>query len=150
LRGNIEILDAGAMSGWLFSDDSPHVSQLFYIALDGNVVASGLANVFRSDLLEAGIGNGSHGFSHYLLADHITSELTSISVLDSRGQLVKEIPVGMLCQHSSPRVSYARRSGNGLEFLWLGDIPEQRPACVLYKESKAIWDGVVSIDPQSR
>ena len=150
MRGNIEVLDAGVISGWLFSDDSPYESQLFYIALDGNVVASGLANIFRGDLLEAGIGNGSHGFSHYVLADYTTKNIKSMSILDSLGYLVKEIPVGELSLQSTPRVSYARRSGNGLEFIWLGDIPEKRPVCVLYKESKVVWDGVVSIDPQSR
>lgn len=76
--------------------------------------------------------------------------MTSISILDSEGHIVKEVLLTSSSQEYTPRVTYARKSGNGLEFIWLGSLPKKQHECVLYKDQKFIWSGVISIAPLTR
>jgi tetratricopeptide (TPR) repeat protein len=56
------IADAKA-TGWAFCPDLPDQPLTVEILRDATVIAAGLANVFREDLLEAGAGDGHHAFS---------------------------------------------------------------------------------------
>ena len=61
-EGNIDICENGVLSGWIrmIGEESPRLIDVY---IDQQLVAKALtANQFRSDLAEAGIGNGRYGF----------------------------------------------------------------------------------------
>jgi len=60
-RGNLDGVADGHVVGWCARNDSEDPVEV-QLLVDGVVVASGKADVFRQDLLKAGIGNGKHGF----------------------------------------------------------------------------------------
>lgn len=49
--------------GWLYSADAPRTRLEVELVADDQVVGRGIANCFRQNLLEAGIGDGKHAFS---------------------------------------------------------------------------------------
>ena len=62
LAGNIEAYQQGFLSGWM-QDTSRPDHNVPLTVYDGNrVVANGVANIFRVDLKQSGIGNGTYGF----------------------------------------------------------------------------------------
>ena len=60
-RGNFDGVADGHVVGWCARNDSKDPVEVQLLA-DGVVVASTKADVFRHDLLAAGIGDGKHGF----------------------------------------------------------------------------------------
>jgi hypothetical protein len=60
-RGNFDAVKDGVAIGWCAENgrDDPVPVELL---ADGVIVASATADIFRPDLLEAGIGTGRHGF----------------------------------------------------------------------------------------
>ena len=62
LHGNIEWADRTGVQGWARDDGSPVIPVSLVVSVDGEPVSRVLANVYRQDLEQAGIGNGRHGF----------------------------------------------------------------------------------------
>ena len=63
LRGNIETVSATRVDGWAWDPDRADAPVSLLVLADGAVVGRCLANRWRHDLLEAGIGDGEHAFS---------------------------------------------------------------------------------------
>ncbi len=62
LEGNFDGLDGSTISGWAFDPAQPEIPVVLEV-LDGDgLIARLTANLFRSDLESAGIGDGRHGF----------------------------------------------------------------------------------------
>lgn len=61
--GYHEVADCNQISGWAWDSQQPNTPISVDIYADGNLLATVLADQFRQDLLNAGIGNGAHVFS---------------------------------------------------------------------------------------
>ncbi|TLM80004.1 glycosyltransferase [Microbulbifer harenosus] len=61
VKGNIDALEAGVIRGWaaIIGESEPVPLQ---VVVDDRVVGAGMANLYRADLLEAGVNEGGHGF----------------------------------------------------------------------------------------
>lgn len=66
--GSIDLVSSNGISGWVWKPDAPNISidaHIYIRNTEGESVAfyAVPANVYRSDLVNAGYGNGYHGFS---------------------------------------------------------------------------------------
>lgn len=84
--GYLDVADCSAIIGWAWDRTAPNAAILVDI-YDGNTLIAGgvLANQFRQDLLNAGKGNGSHGFSIATPASLKDGKPHSISVKFTSG-----------------------------------------------------------------
>jgi hypothetical protein len=62
--GNLDSVDCNGISGWAWDPARPNTPVNVNIYNGTSLVATVAANVFRQDLLNAGKGNGYHGFSY--------------------------------------------------------------------------------------
>lgn len=62
LRGNVDACDAISLRGWVIDDNSPDSVEVD-IFVDNELITQVTANIFRQDLLDAGIGDGKCGFN---------------------------------------------------------------------------------------
>ncbi len=62
LRWQIDEIGRGRIRGWALDTKAPRQRPVLDILLDGRFVGQALANHWRSDLRDAGIGDGFHGF----------------------------------------------------------------------------------------
>ncbi len=62
-RGCIDLFDGAALHGWAIAGTSTSGPRAFALADGEQIVARFEANQFRKDLLDAGIGDGHHGFA---------------------------------------------------------------------------------------
>lgn len=74
-------VENGIARGWAWSPEHPNAPLLLEFLCDGEPVARGLANLYRADLAEAGIGSGCHGFEAAL--PHATGAITIRHVRDA-------------------------------------------------------------------
>lgn len=63
LQGHLDTLTHSGLSGWVSDVDNPNDPVALIIRLDGHIAGRVLANRFRKDLRDAGVGSGYHGFS---------------------------------------------------------------------------------------
>ena len=73
IEGHFDDLDLRGVSGWAYDSNNPNLRLDVEVLIDGRVAGRVTANNHRSDLLEAGIGDGQHSFvlrlSHDLFDD---------------------------------------------------------------------------------
>ena len=62
LRGHVDKVDARRISGWAQTVENPEVPVCLEIYADGHMIGCTLANLYRADLEQAGLGSGRHGF----------------------------------------------------------------------------------------
>ncbi len=62
MLGNIERVDRQGVQGWVRDETDPTSPVSLVVSVDDEVVSRVLANVYRQDLEQAGLGNGRHGF----------------------------------------------------------------------------------------
>ena len=62
LRGHLDDGQGGGLRGWAQDPGQPEVPVCLEIVADGIVFGRTVANLFRTDLAEAGLGSGRHGF----------------------------------------------------------------------------------------
>jgi tetratricopeptide (TPR) repeat protein len=63
LEGHFDGIANNHAQGWLYSPDAPRTRLEVELVCEDKVVARGIANGLRQALLDAGIGDGKHGFS---------------------------------------------------------------------------------------
>ncbi|HEY0909238.1 MAG TPA: Hint domain-containing protein [Bradyrhizobium sp.] len=63
LRGCVDIADAGGIVGWAQNIDHPETPVCLDIYADGRLIGQALANRYREDLKQAGLGSGCHSFT---------------------------------------------------------------------------------------
>jgi hypothetical protein len=68
IKGFVELLRPFQVRGWAYDDNAPASPVEVALLLKGALVGSGVADVFREDLISAGVGDGHHGF--ILNVDH--------------------------------------------------------------------------------
>jgi hypothetical protein len=62
LTGRVDELVDGLIFGWAFNDEQPNEHLVIRVMRGPQVIASGVANIMRRDLPDAGIGDGDHAF----------------------------------------------------------------------------------------
>jgi hypothetical protein len=62
LRGHIDQVTWHVVEGWAQDETYPEVPVCLDILIDGRVISQVLANSYRKDLAEAGLGSGCHAF----------------------------------------------------------------------------------------
>lgn len=63
-QGFLDVADCNMISGWAWNANQPNVPIEVEVYDENRRLASISANVFRADLVTAGIGNGYHGFAY--------------------------------------------------------------------------------------
>jgi glycosyltransferase involved in cell wall biosynthesis len=118
LRSGIDHVSHARIAGWAFDPATPH-ARIAVVAVDhGAVIGRALADLYRPDLEEAGIGDGLHGFELIVpggLATDIRHEIQLFREIDwtplTEGPFVLEpiaagtVPLGDLqghLDHASP------------------------------------------------
>jgi Ca2+-binding RTX toxin-like protein len=66
LRGYVETVSAGRISGWAQNPEYPEAPVCLDIFAGGRLIGQTLANGYREDLKQAGIGSGNHSFGFEL------------------------------------------------------------------------------------
>jgi hypothetical protein len=69
VRGFVDLLVPGRVAGWVQAPDQPDAPLCVDILAAGHQIGFALANVYRRDLVAAGIGHGRYGFELALPAD---------------------------------------------------------------------------------
>uniref|UniRef100_A0A7V6CEB0 Uncharacterized protein n=1 Tax=Thermodesulfobacterium geofontis TaxID=1295609 RepID=A0A7V6CEB0_9BACT len=60
--GSLDAVKGFYVYGWAYNRKNPEERVEVVVLVDGKPVAEGVADLFRQDLLDAGIGDGKHGF----------------------------------------------------------------------------------------
>lgn len=121
LTGHIEIANPRLISGWAQDPHQPDAWVRLVITSNGEQIGSVLANRFRSDLQQAGIGNGDHEFSFELTADAISSETHVVQILrESDGTELPGSPIVLRASQSFEAVSLALKGS--IDFVDLEKI----------------------------
>ena len=60
--GHVDRIVHGKLRGWVMVVDQPKIKAKVHLVADGKVLDSTAANMRRADLVDAGIGDGHHGF----------------------------------------------------------------------------------------
>jgi hypothetical protein len=63
IRGSIEVVTPQSVQGWIYTEDEKIREKVLLAFLGDQCIGSGRVSVFRSDLADAGIGDGHLGFS---------------------------------------------------------------------------------------
>jgi hypothetical protein len=67
LRGYLDVVGSnGVVSGWAQDILAPETPIALNVMVGGHIIAHILANAYRTDLREAGLGSGCHGFEFHL------------------------------------------------------------------------------------
>jgi len=66
VRGAYDLTGDGCVTGWAQAESQPGVALTIAVKINGRWAAYGLANRYRQDLRDAGIGNGCHAFAFTL------------------------------------------------------------------------------------
>ena len=78
-RGHIDGIHGDRIGGWVWDALAPDERHLVEIRVQGELVATVLADRFRQDLVKAGIGDGCYGFMH-----HFETPLDDAGAVDCR------------------------------------------------------------------
>jgi hypothetical protein len=83
-RANLEqVKNEGLVSGWCWDESQPDRAVRLVVLVDGQPVGITVADVYRTDLEQVGMGNGCHAFSYLLPWDRIASKsVTTIGLID--------------------------------------------------------------------
>ncbi|ALG74718.1 hypothetical protein VY88_29260 [Azospirillum thiophilum] len=85
VRGDVDGVEGLTVSGWVHDPAAPADRLSVDLMAGDRVIASGRADRFRSDLLDAGIGDGAHGFRVTLPPDfaHVASHAVQVVVRET-------------------------------------------------------------------
>jgi hypothetical protein len=108
ITGFVDGCDDGAVTGWAARAADTRPVQL-EVLVDGVLVGEVTANLYREDLVKAGIGQGLHGFE-FRLPDRVRSKTRyTVDVRDAQtGQLLQHSPFSVAETPDRPFSSPAR------------------------------------------
>jgi hypothetical protein len=78
IKGFVEYADGSRVRGWAYDPACPSYRLEVLIGIGDKVYASGRADIYRNDLLSAGIDDGSHGFSIDIASAHIPPDAVTL------------------------------------------------------------------------
>ena len=62
IRGALDVADETHVAGWLYSESSDLHGRVVLAFSAGRCIGAGTIEIYREDLLAAGLGHGKHGF----------------------------------------------------------------------------------------
>ena len=131
VAGTCDGLDGEGVHGWAWQPGNPDVRVEIGQWVDGGIVARTIANLPRSDLAAAGIGDGCYGWRMPVRLDPAKAGAQKIEIRDSDGGLLANGSF-QLVQVPAPRMppvagSCDRLDGDGLHgWAWLPAMPHVR------------------------
>lgn len=136
--GYLDKVECGTMRGWVWDRNKPDAPVVLEFSADGKVIGTAVADIYRSDLADAGKGNGSHAYSFTTpsnLKDN-KAHVISAKVRNSSFTL-KYAPKSLTCP-SSARLS-AESAERKLDVTVLGNpVSEQVDVEVRGAEGKPL------------
>jgi hypothetical protein len=108
-EGGLQGVGNGQAIGWVWSPQDPHARVAVKVALDGEIVAEGIAELERIDLVALGKGDGAHGFVIGLPATAATAGCHRILALAGR-ELVALDPSPSFWQEAAPQSPWSEVS----------------------------------------
>lgn len=78
IKGFVEYADRSRVRGWAYDPGRPSQRLEVVIGIGDKVFASGRADIYRNDLLSAGIDDGAHGFSIDIASAQIAAEAVTL------------------------------------------------------------------------
>lgn len=79
MHGCLDAVELGLVYGWAWNPQAPDQPVSVDIQLDGVSIGSCVANIFRPDLRDAGIGDGRHAFQFRLPASLLDNKVHTVS-----------------------------------------------------------------------
>ncbi|WP_128544390.1 hypothetical protein [Larkinella soli] len=102
-EGHLDGADCSSIGGWVYDRDQPNTPLPVELLVNGQVVASQPAGTFRQDLLNAGKGDGRHGFGFQAPAALKTGQPVSVSVrVAASGYSLMGSPKTVTCAGTTP------------------------------------------------
>ncbi len=144
LCGNLDTVSAVEVCGWLA--DRAHFNQVLRVEIlvDGVIVGNTVANVYRQDLEDAGIGNGLHAFVFKFPEPLKQGRYKIVARVAGQGLMIKGSGIYEIVPQLNPSLSHYE---GGIDFVssktcvgwcWRKDSPEQNPVMEI------LVDGVVA------
>lgn len=84
IEGYVDSVRGGLVEGWVWNRNAPNASLPIEVWVDGKLSLLGKADHLRTDLREAGAGDGYHGFSVELPPNYRDGEAHTILVRESQ------------------------------------------------------------------
>lgn len=109
--GHIDYAKDSYAYGWAFNEAAPSQKVIIEIVCHGSVVASGLADQYRSDLDDLGIGDGKHGFKLRLSKELFDGDRHQLIARDARNKAqLQGGPITFGPQQAPPKYDEIPRS----------------------------------------
>jgi hypothetical protein len=99
LSGNLEKVENGTLSGWIWDEANPDQAIEIQIFCDDKPIRTIPANLLRGDLKKAGKGNGRHGYQFALPGKYLDGAEHRLVVKDT----LEDAIVGRLTKVLMPR-----------------------------------------------
>lgn len=122
--GHLDLFQNGVLEGWACLSDTPHCAIPLDIFIDGNKVDTIMPDQYRSDLEQAGYGNGRCAFKYSIARPYCNGREREADVRfhDTGTQLPRSpqralMPRAILTRFESDREPAALRGKNGWYFL---------------------------------
>jgi hypothetical protein len=121
LRGFVDDVSSLRIAGWVQNVENREAPVCLDIYAGGRLIGQTLANRFREDLLQAGLGNGRHAFA-FMLPPWLTFEPDAVRVRRSLDGTALEFaadlrpavqPLTVATTRPPPNVTVHRRSASG-------------------------------------
>jgi hypothetical protein len=128
IQGQVDLIDGERVAGWAYDAASPGRRLLIQVS-SGNIVEVTVANIERQDLIDAGKGDGRHGFEVRFNTTSNLSDLVHIKVvatgLDLPGSPAQVDMIGLIAHESQEKVLECLKSEALLALLALKGIKKQ-------------------------
>ena len=92
LTGRVDDLNHSYLTGWAFNTDAPDEHVVIRVNYKTQIVATGVANILREDLPDAGVGKGDHAF-RIILPPNITSMQGLLIIAQSQSHGETPLPI---------------------------------------------------------
>lgn len=127
IRGCFDRIEGLDVIGWARDEAADALPVSLDVLADNRWVASGVATLYREDLLEAGIGSGRHGFRISLPVSLCDSQAHEISV--QAGPSAQAVGPMTVFQYESRATGHVDGLNGAFVVGWVSDL--QRPETVL-------------------
>ncbi|WP_457797496.1 glycosyltransferase family 4 protein [Methylocystis sp. S23] len=136
VAGHLDETRHGAVRGWAWRPDRPEERLLIDVFIGGRFAGQCLANLFRPDLEEAGIGDGRYAFQLNLPpeAPPLAAESARAFALRSRRYELRKAPFAVVAEKPLGAEAYLQATFSS---LLAADAPPRRAAPAPRSEARA-------------
>lgn len=128
IQGQVDLIDGERVAGWAYDAASPGRRLLVQVS-SGSMVEVTVANIERQDLIDAGKGDGRHGFEVRFNTTSNLSDVVHIKVvatgLDLTGSPAQVDMIGLITHTSQEKVLECLKSEALIALLALKGIKKQ-------------------------